>query len=199
MTDARRDAVPIDGCDSTDAIGRFASRGFAALWRHQRVLATDLVEGAEVIAAMVEAGRLEIDDAGELVAVHGLAARPTRHRIEHPDGAIHTWCALDAVGIPAALGIDATAITSCPTCDTELRVRIERGVPKDLGPEMLWLPASACDHLVNDFCSHANLYCNDSHLTSTIPTTSSGRAITVAEVAEIGRQTWADATEVLSR
>jgi hypothetical protein len=100
---------------------------------------------------------------------------------------------------PAALGIDATAITTCPACGTELRVRFD-GATLGAGSSLvLWLPDSACEHLVEDFCTHANLYCNDDHLASTIPAASPGRPVTVAEVADIGRQTWAEASKVLRR
>jgi hypothetical protein len=100
---------------------------------------------------------------------------------------------------PAALGIDATAITTCPACGTELRVRFD-GATLGAGSSLvLWLPDSACEHLVEDFCTHANLYCNDDHLASTVPSASAGRSVTVAEVTAIGRQTWADASKVLRR
>jgi hypothetical protein len=99
MTDPCCDPVPIDGDDETGALGRFGVEGFAALWRHQHVEAATLTDDPTVIPAMLNAGRLEVDGDGTLVAVHGHAARPTAHRIEHADGVIHTWCALDAIGI----------------------------------------------------------------------------------------------------
>jgi hypothetical protein len=130
--------------------------------------------------------------------VHGLVARTTRHRIEHASGVVHTWCALDAIGIAAALAIDATAVTSCGTCDSELRVVLRGGEPVDTaGPLRLWLPEGPCDHLVADFCNHANLYCSSGHLTATVPRGSTGRMMTVADTAAIGRQTWADAAAAL--
>jgi hypothetical protein len=54
-----------------------------------------------------------------------------------------------------------------------------------------------CDHLVEDFCSHANLYCSPEHVTATVPKGSPGRIVTVADVAPIGRQTWDDAAAAL--
>lgn len=197
MTERCGDGISIEGPDDSGALRRFGARGFAVLWRHERVLAADLAEDANVILTLTSAGRLEIDNDGILVAVHGLVARPTRHRIDHDGSTTHTWCALDAIGIPAALGITADAVTSCPSCNGELRVHIRKGIPIDRDGQVLWLPESSCDHLVNDFCSHANLYCSPAHLATTVRDPVAGSAITVTEVADIGRHIWVDAAKVI--
>ncbi|MGH9895689.1 MAG: hypothetical protein ACREA0_27635, partial [bacterium] len=44
-------------------------------------------------------------------------------------------------------------------------------------------------HLVEDFCTRANLHCNSSHLTAT---TEASRAVSVAEAAAIGTVLWSD-------
>jgi hypothetical protein len=192
------DPVSLDGPDATAGAGRLAVLGFVALWRGERPAVASLCDDAAVVEAQKHAGRLEVDDAGLLVGVHGLVARTTRHRIDHAAGAVHTWCALDAIGIPAALAIDATAVTSCPTCDVELRVELRESEPVDTEePLRLWLPEGRCDHLVQDFCNHANLYCTSEHLTATVPKGSPGRIVTVADAAAIGRQTWDDAAAAL--
>lgn len=199
MTDRRGDGIPIDGPDGSGALRRFGVRGFAALWRHERVLAADLADDPTVVQTLIGSGRVEVDDDGVLVAVHGLVDRPTRHRIEHDDDTINTWCALDAIGIPAALGITADAVTSCATCAVELRVHLDGGAPEDRPHLALWLPATDCGHLVNDFCAHANLYCTRAHLTTDVPSGARGGAISVVEVADIGRATWADIAKEIDR
>jgi hypothetical protein len=192
------DPVFLDGPDAAAAAGRLGVLGFVALWGGQRPAVASLCGDPTVVEAQKHAGRLEVDDAGLLVGVHGLVARTTRHRIDHPAGAVHTWCALDAIGIPAALAIDATAVTSCPTCDVELRVELCQGEPVDTEePLRLWLPEGICDHLVEDFCDHANLYCSPEHLSATVPKGSPGRIATVADAVAIGRQTWDDAAAAL--
>jgi len=50
--------------------------------------------------------------------------------------------------------------------------------------------------LVDDFCRHANLFCNAEHLGSGLPPGSVGEAVTVAEAAAIGRVTWRDVASV---
>jgi alkylmercury lyase len=171
---------------------RLGVAGFHALWRGDQPLVADLAEDPAVVTAMVAAGRLEVGDDGRLVAIHGLAARPTRHRVFHRDGQIHTWCAFDAVGIPAALGIDASAETSCPTCGRTITVSLRAGEVTDLSEVRLWLPSADCSHLVEDFCEHANLYCDSDHLTASIPAGTSGEVLTLAQAADLGRRTWSD-------
>jgi hypothetical protein len=171
--------------------------GFVALWRGERLNVADLTYDTATVEALVHAGRLELDDQGILVGAHGLAARPTAHRVEHAGGLLHTWCALDAIGIPAALGLDAAAVTTCPACGAALRVSLNGGVPADDGDLRLWLPDGECTHLVEDFCRHANLYCDADHLAAKVAPGTPGWAVTVPDAAGIGRVEWADVSAVL--
>lgn len=172
-------------------------RGFVALWRGERPGVGELTDDRAAVEALVGGGRLEVDEDGLLVGVHGLVARSTTHRIEHSGGLVHTWCAFDAIGIPAALGIDAVAVTSCPACGTTLRVVVRGGVPEDDGRLRLWLPGGECTHLVADFCRRANLYCDAGHLGAVVRTGTPGTSATVTEAAALGRVTWDDVTGVL--
>jgi alkylmercury lyase len=173
-------------------------QGFTALWRGERPNVAELSDDAATVEALVQGGRLELDDHGVVVGAHGLTARPTAHRIEHAGGVVHTWCALDAIGIPAALALDAAAVTTCPACGAVLRVSLLAGVPADDGEMRLWLPGGECTHLVEDFCRHANLYCTAEHAASKVATGTPGWAVTVTDAAAIGRADWADVAEVLS-
>lgn len=171
--------------------------GFVALWRGERLSVADLADDTATVQALVDAGRLELDDQGVVVGAHGLTARPTAHRIQHADGVVHTWCAFDAIGIPGALAIDAAAVTTCPACGAALRVTLDSGVPASDGDLRLWLPGGECTHLVEDFCRHANLYCDADHVASKVAPGTPGWAVTVTDAAGIGRVEWADVSEVL--
>lgn len=179
---------------------RIAITGFGALWAGRTVTLGELGggDGAVLDAAVAHlraGGRIEIASDGRLLAVRGLTCRPTRHRIEHRGGRVNTWCALDAIGIPAALGIDARAITTCPTCNGELVVALAAGRPVPLAGAVLWYPETtgAWEHLVDQFCSRANLFCSLEHLRDRMSgETASGAIMTVEEVAEMGREAWAD-------
>ena len=111
------------------ATGRAFRGGIRCAWRGERPNVSDLCDDAATVEAFVQGGRLELDDQGVVVGVHGLTARPTAHRIEHAGGEVHTWCALDAIGIPAALALDAAAVTTCPACAAVLRVPLGAAYP----------------------------------------------------------------------
>ena len=180
----------------TGAARQLGVRGFVALWRGERRAITELTTNLAMLGALKAAGSIELDDAGILVGAHGLTARATAHRIEHAGGSVHTWCALDAIGIPAALTLTATAVTVCPHCGNDLRVMLEAGRAHAQADVSLWLPGGPCSHLVEDFCRHANLYCSRDHLTAVVPPDRPGRAVDVAEAAAIGRLTWRDVAAV---
>ena len=182
-----------------DAVRRVVVAGFRALWDGRsptRVELADAGPAAEAIGHLHALGRLELSDDGCVVGVPGLTLRPTPHRIEHDGGEVHTWCAIDAIGIPAALGIEARAVTSCPCCRRELVVTISGGVPAALGEAVLWQPAWSVTHLRNDFCSAANLFCSPGHLHQwATERNATGTAMTLDEAAALGRQLWADVSE----
>jgi hypothetical protein len=179
------------------AVGRIAVAGFRALWSGRSVILAELL--ASDAAGLTEAadhlragGRLEVSDDGHIVGVHGLTRRSTGHRIEHDGGIVNTWCALDAIGIPAALAIDARALTQCPTCGAALAVTLTRGEPQALPGAVLWYPEVRCDHLVDDFCAGANLFCSLDHLERwVVDRPGAGTVMTIVEVAELGKEAWA--------
>jgi alkylmercury lyase len=186
--------------EAAETVRRIAIAGFHALWEGRTPTLNELVgvDAAaldEAVAHLQAVGRIEVAADGHVLAVHGLTRRTTRHRIEHLGGSVNTWCALDAIGIPAALGIDARARTTCPTCDGELVVTLVDGRPEPLPDAVLWYPetADSWDHLFDQFCSGANLFCSLAHLRERVGAgTASGTVITIQEVAELGREAWAD-------
>jgi hypothetical protein len=192
---------------AADLVRRIGIAGFHALWEGHTPTLTELGGGDsaaldEAVAHLRTRGRIELGPGGRLLGVHGLSHRSTRHRIEHGGGSINTWCALDAIGIPAALGIDARALTTCPTCDRELVVSLVAGQPEFLGAAVLWYPETdgAWEHLVDQFCSEANLYCSRTHLEEGIAgVTAAGAVMTVDEAAELGREAWGDVSTIGGR
>ncbi len=184
-----------------EALRRLVIAGFHALWRGEALTVAELAAGdPTAVAAAVDhlraSGRIESSDDGRLVAVHGVARRATPHRIEHDDGAVNTWCALDAVGIPAAMGIDAQAVTQCPTCGQPLTVTLARGEPRPsqgpcCGTPRIDVPISSTTSAPVPTCS-----ASVDHLERWLganPT--AGRAMTIGEAAELGRETWREASE----
>lgn len=172
--------------------------GVEAIWRGRSLAPDDVVVGrpdlaAEVFGTLADAGRAEIDEQGRLFGVHGFTLRKTRHGIVHDGTTHHVWCGFDSIGIPAAFGLDAVATTDCPTCGRSLSVDIHGGAPRDRGI-VLWLPVpEGTSHLMQQFCASADLYCSRAHLDRRDNATAGpGRVLTLAEAAELGRETWAD-------
>jgi len=193
------DDAELDGAVA-QAVRRIAVAGFKALWSGRRVTLAELLgDDAAVTEAadhLLARGRIEVSDDGHVVAVHGLARRATRHRIEHAAGVVNTWCALDAIGIPAALAIDARAVTQCPTCGAGLKVTLSRGQPEPLPGAVLWYPELRCAHLVDDFCAEANLFCSPDHLERWVgDNAGAGTVMTIKQVTELGRQVWAEVSD----
>ena len=149
------------------------------------------VEGALTTQAAVS--RIELDVQGSVVGSLGLTLSTTKHTLDIEGTELHTWCALDALGIPAASSASGRVTTSCGWCGRTLTVNVEAGVPHAEGRTVLWLPTGPCeDDLREQFCSMANLFCDSAHLElwrggAGHPP---GEALTVLEAADLGRQSW---------
>jgi hypothetical protein len=176
---------------------KIAAAGFVALWNERAPHPEELLPGSpgqarQATAELVARGRAEVDDNGRIVGIHGLTLRETRHDLLHAGRLHRTWCAFDAIGIPAALAIDAEAHSTCPACGDGLQVPIEGGhpVPSNI---VLWLPSPTVRHLMTDFCAAADLYCGRDHLEQRIdPTRQPGEILKLAAAAALGQSLWAD-------
>ena len=202
----RKECCDVDGDllreDLNAAALELAANGFAVLWHARRPTFDELLPGRaeladEVLIELVGRGRAELDPDGLLLGVHGLTHRATRHGFTHAGRHHHTWCAFDGVGIPAAMSIDATATSDCPTCGRHLTVALQWGDAVDEAIA-LWLPTpERTSHLISDFCASADLYCSTDHLRQCIDVDDSpGRVISLDEAVELGRETWSDVAHV---
>lgn len=147
-----------------------------------------------VLDRLVAVGLVEREADGTIVGARGLTLRPTVHELVLERVQLHTWCALDAIGIPAALQADATVTTRCGWCEQPLHVRVAAGRPTDQDNVVLWLPETTCDNVRQQFCPDANLFCDREHLqrwhTYTDAGVRVGRVLTPAETAQLGRAWW---------
>jgi len=83
---------------------------------------------ARAVAALSGRGHLGIDEASATVTVaRGLSASPTPHRLRLDARTLHACCAVDAVGIPAALGADAVVESRCEPCGAALTITMRAG------------------------------------------------------------------------
>jgi len=118
-----------------------------------------------IIADFVRSGRAQIDDGGHVFGIAGLTAEPSKHRLSIEGVPLFTWCAFDAIGIPAALAVDAIAVTTCRGCAATIEIEMTRGRVPESAPHVGWLPLlDTCTNVRSEFCPEANLFCNEAHL-----------------------------------
>jgi len=89
--------------------------------------ALDPEDVAGALAGLVARGMVVLAPSGEVVGSAGLSLTPTPHRLRIRDRSLYTWCAEDAVGIPAALGIDAEIASACFRCGEPIRIELQNG------------------------------------------------------------------------
>jgi DNA-binding transcriptional ArsR family regulator len=144
------------------------------------------------LGAMAAIGMARLDESGRVTASDGLSLMPTRHRLVLEGVVLHTWCAIDAVGIPAALGADAVASTPCPQCGRRFELRFRQGELHADEALVAWAPGSACSNIVEEFCPEANLFCHREHLEAWRGQAGNppGEILTVGQVLEQGRRVW---------
>lgn len=147
--------------------------------------------GAErALRSLRAIGRVEFDEQGRVVGIFGLTLARTGHRMELAGVPFYTWCAWDAVGIPAALGVSATVTDRCERCGRELRFDIEGGRPPDLPIVVSWLP-EPCGSIKEEFCPTVNFFCDRRHLAEWAPEGYPDDGfLTLAEAAEEGVKAW---------
>lgn len=148
----------------------------------------------DALAVLVRTGTATVDDVGHVVAVGGLSVVPTAHELVLDGEPFWTWCAFDAVGIPAALRVDAVARTRCGHCGDHLDVTLTAGQPPAGSLVAGWLPGQACTNVQVDFCPAANLFCDGTHLAAWRERAGDppGRAATLPERTVLGMQVWTD-------
>jgi alkylmercury lyase len=99
-----------------------------------------------LIDSMIDEGRLRLDQSGErVIGAGGLSVEPARQSLTIGDRTFGTWCALDAVGIPAGLGVDAFVEATCDDTGEPVRIEITAGRITRQSPDTLWVslvPAS---------------------------------------------------------
>ncbi len=105
---------------------------------------------ADATNHLVDLGLLVCDDAGLVVGSWGLTRITTRHQLHMHGNGYYTWCAEDAVGIPAALNADATINSSCFQCGQKVAIELERGEVVKANPQgiRLWIAEAEVGHSI---------------------------------------------------
>src|SRR5438094_52744 len=185
---------------ATDEARQVRREGFRALLGGKSVTVEELSSRSglgidEIRLALSELeskGLARVDVAGRLVGAAGLSVVPSPHRLELDGRVFHTWCALDAVGIPAALEADARATTTCPQCGRTMEVDIRGGCPVNFPEAVIWLPSKSCSSVADELCPDMNLFCDERHLRewSSQSGDPAGQSLSLREAADLGREWW---------
>jgi hypothetical protein len=180
--------------------GPLRRAAFDAIRRHHRLTAAELAEltglNSAVVAGLLErlgqAGLARQDDQQRVVGIAGLSLEPTAHRLRLDGTGLFTWCAIDAVGIPAALRVDAQIKTRCWHCGIGIELELVGGHPP-ASDQRVWLPQSECTSVFDQFCTQANMFCDSEHLGAWQAAADAiGRALDLAGAAGLGRDSWAE-------
>ncbi len=106
--------------------------------------ALPLEDVCRTLESLVAKGLVVLAPTGEVVGSGGLSLVPTPHRLHIQGQQLYTWCAEDAVGIPAALGADAEVASACAFCGEPIAIEIQAGHLFRSAPAgvQLWLAAA---------------------------------------------------------
>ncbi len=116
-----------------NAVSRHA---FRALLDGQPATVAELLEVEELPTRVIESAVARLTELGILVAdpatgwitgARGLSMTETPHRLTLNGHQRYAFCAVDAVGIPAALGADARVESCCHQCGVPLAVEFRAG------------------------------------------------------------------------
>ena len=182
---------------SSAAIMRTA---FDAILSGHRISRDDLAEKTGASPAEIDrlAGRALILDADErVVAAHGLSLVPAcQHRLTMRGRPFWTWCAIDAIGIPAGLGERAVVSTTCHYCRTAVRLELRGAevLAANHPDARLWEAArlEGRGEAGPPHCALMNLFCSAEHLAAWRAThaTERGEQRDLAQTATLGRSEW---------
>jgi hypothetical protein len=135
-------------------------------------------------------GRLTLDETGTAIAgAAGLSLLPSRHTLILNGHKLWTWCAFDAVGIPAGLGADARVESTCSVCDRPVAVEIVRGQLVRQQPGALsvtLVPPAGCGQVRDGICMEMGFACGCQAPEEGGPVV----RVPVAEAMELGRACW---------
>lgn len=89
-------------------------------------LGMDAAIVGRAVDRLVDRGTMLLDPATRaIVAARGLSLAPTPHALTLGGHARFVFCAIDAIGIPAALGLAARCSSACPACGAAVEVGVE--------------------------------------------------------------------------
>ena len=178
---------------------------FNAILQGRRLSRAELVQATGASPDDIDrlVGRsLMLDADDHIVAAHGLSLVPARqHRLTMRGRRFWTWCAIDAVGIPAGLDEHALVETTCQQCGTDVQLELHGAtVVQASHPDArIWDAARLQGRGTAGppHCALMNLFCSDEHLRAWREThpNEQDEERDLAQVGALGRAEWAYVAE----
>jgi alkylmercury lyase len=189
-----------------DAHERVREVAFAILLTESRAVTVDELVAASggadiatILDVLAASGWIDRSDDGRVTGSAGLSISDGPHHLTIGERPFRTWCAYDALGIPAALAASAQVETTCGVCGTAIVIPIIDGKPQRTGPERLWLAAGG-DDLRTSFCTPTVLLCGSEHGAAwAAKNNRDGELLALDAAAERGATDWASAAEAAHR
>ncbi len=107
-----------------------------------------------VLSSLAARGLVVVEPgSGEVVGSWGLSLVPTNHRLRIRGRGLFTWCAIDAVGIPAGLGEDGAVESECHQCGEPVSIKMVAGQVRSVEPAdvHIWVtPSQPARSVVGD-------------------------------------------------
>lgn len=82
---------------------------------------------ATALERLAEEDLVAMDQAGQLIAAYPFSPKPTAHRVALGEVEVFAMCAIDALGLPFMLGVDAVVTSTDPQVGQPVRVSIVDG------------------------------------------------------------------------
>jgi len=163
------------------------------------LVGTDEDRVEATLEALAREGRIDRDAHGRVLGSAGLTLAAGPHTLEIDGHAFTTWCAFDALGIPAALAVNARVETACAVCGRPITVDLRAGRPRGEASARLWLSAGAAD-MRADFCTPTVLLCSVEHVRVWAERQAGhGTSLTLDEATEEGARNWSSAASTAAQ
>ena len=147
------------------------------------------------IRGMADRGILVLDEDETVVGCHGLSIISTKHHLSINDQNLFTWCAADAVGIAAALEIEAKIVSKCFQCNESIEIDMANGqiINSNQNDARIWVvDADLNRSIVECTCPQINFFCSEEHFNKWYQNQNKGKLLTLDEAVELGKCWWAD-------
>ena len=143
----------------------------------------------EVIKLLSHSPDIEFDAQGNITGM-GLTLNPTPHQFQLNGHQLYTWCALDSIMYPVALGQPAQVKSTCPVTNSEVRATITPEAVSELFPATTMLsiviPESSQTCCRSTFCNQGNFLASAEAASVWLTNQPNGLALSVAEAFQVG-------------